>query len=73
MNHLAKHSVGYLTIFASVLNVLIEKLESGWPKTPQDWTLLSLNTLAAFCASAIAYRAVPGATPQLPTTIVKQP
>ena len=60
MNHLQKHAVGYCTILASVVNVLEEKIATAWPHTAQDWTLLGLNTLAAFLAATIAYRAVPG-------------
>jgi len=67
LTHLQKHAVGYCTILASVVNVLEEKLASSWPHTAQDWTLLGLNTFAAFLASAIAYRAVPGGSqPQIP-------
>ena len=65
--HLQRHSIGYLTILGAVVNVLVEKLQVDWPNTPKDWTLLALNTVAAFVAASIAYRANPqGQTPNTP-------
>ena len=72
--HLQRHAIGYLTILGAVINVLLEKLEVSWPVTRQDWTLLALNTCAAFIAAAIAYRANPnGLPPPVYTPIIPQP
>lgn len=60
MNHLQRHAIGYATIGAGVVNVLIEKIEGGWPNSAQQWTLLVLAAIAAFFSGIIAYRAMPG-------------
>ena len=73
--HLSKHIVGYATVLASVVTVLSEKLETGWPHTPQDWSLLILAAIGAACSTIIAYRA-PFGRPQtvnLPPEIPRPP
>ena len=47
MNHLQRHAIGYATIGAGVVNVLIEKIEGGWPNSAQQWTLLVLAAIVA--------------------------
>lgn len=67
MEHIQKHIVGYCTILAAVINVIIEKIESGWPHSSQDWTLLILSSAAAFCSATIAYRAPFGSNQPIQT------
>ena len=62
MNHLQRHIVGYAMIVAAVVNVLIEKIETAWPHSAQDWTLLILAAIAAVCSTIVAYRSTSGGT-----------
>jgi hypothetical protein len=57
--HIQRNLIGYCTIIAGVVNVLILKLESSWPHTAQDWTLLTLAVIGAICSTLIGYRATP--------------
>ena len=63
MNHVSRHIVGYATILAGVITVVTVKLESGWPKNSQDWTLLGLAAAGALCSNIIGYRAPYGGKP----------
>lgn len=69
--HFRRHGIGYATIAAGVVNVLIEKLETAGPHTAREWALLLLAAAAAFFSGIIAYRA-PFGQPPAPPSIAPQ-